>query len=180
MITKKEFDQMTSFFLKTYFDSIPLIPCKLVAKKNFEKGVTANFVLEQNEDYDMDDDDLLHSPEYGKRVNISEGFGFDYGAQSWEDPLNHPKVYIEVTTGLKEEPLRLVGTLLHELTHYWCWYCGYDHSDGTKQFENKLKELGLPSNWEHSTFIKSEKKWIDSFDYTTMQKYYDAFRKSIK
>ncbi len=180
MITKKEFEQMTDFFRRTYFDGIPSIPCKLLAKSNFEKGVDANFIIEQNEDYDESQDELLDSPEYRTRVDIAEGFGFEYGHYSWEDPLNHPNLYIEVQADLKTDPLKLVGVLLHELTHYWCWYCGYEHADGAKEFEAKLKELGLPSNWEHSSFIKEKKQWVDSFDYTTMQKYYDAFRKSLE
>ena len=176
MISKQEFNKMADYFRKKYFDNIPKIPYKVLADTNFNKGVEANFVLEPNDDYDENEDELLDSPEYKQtRVDLAEGFGFEYGNPSWVDPLNHPDVYIEVRSSLLMDELRLVGVLLHELTHYWCWYCGYDHSDGTLQFEDKLKELKLPSNCEHSGFVKEKKKWVDTFDYSTMKSYYDDF-----
>ena len=175
MISKKEFEKMADYFRQKYFDNIPKIPYKVVADTNINKGVDASFVIEQNEDYDEDNDELLNSPEYSKRVEFADGFGFDYGNPSWIDPLNHPKMYIEIRRSLLSDELKLVGVLLHELTHYWCWYCGYDHTDGSKQFEDKLKELKLPSNWEHAGFIKDKKKWVDIFDYSTMKDYFDDF-----
>ena len=174
-MTRQEFEKMTDYFRQKYFDNIPKIPYHLVKKTNLGKNADASFVLRQNDDYDIRYDTVINCPEYNKRVDIMEGFGFNYGHESWTDPLNHPSMYIEVKHALLRDPLRLVGVIMHELTHYWCWYCGYEHSDGSIEFERKLKELGLPSNWTHVGYKKEEKKWIDIFDYTTMKKYYDDY-----
>ena len=174
-ISVEDFEKMTDFFRQKYFDNIPAIPCYLAKDRFFEKGVDASFYITQNDNYDEDEDDLLNSYEYSQtRVDLADGFGFEYGDPSWTDPLNKPKLSIVIKESLLAEPLRFVGTLLHELTHYWCWFCGYEHSDGKPQFEGKLKELGLPSNWEHR-FIKSTKQWVDDFDYSKVQPYYDDF-----
>lgn len=169
---------MFDYFRHRYFDNIPAIPCSFESERNFRKGEDGYFGVEMNENYDEEKDELLDSPEYNKRFEIEEGFGIDYGRASWTDPLNHPNLFIKVSMKHKDEPLQILGILLHELTHYWCWYCGYDYGDGNREFENKLKELGLPSNLDYG-FQKENRKWVDVYDYSNLQHYYDEFKASL-
>ena len=71
-----------------------------------------------------------------------------------------------------------VGELLHELTHYYCWYLGYDYHDGDKQFEDKFKEFGFPSNFDRR-FEKSTRSWVDDYDYGCLKKYLEEFEKEM-
>ncbi len=180
MITKKEFADMTDYFRKKYFDNIPAIPCYLEdIKSTTGEVLDGRFVVEQNRDYVEEDDELLHNYEYSQYVEVAEGLVCELGTPSWTDPLNHPTLYIVISKSLRTSPMRLVGTLLHELAHYWCWYCGYDYHDGNRDYENKLKSLGLPSNWDHK-FNKEIKMWEDDFDYSKMESYYNDFLKHRK
>lgn len=177
MITKEEFKQMSDYFRKKYFDNIPAIPCYLASPAEFdEEKFDGRFVVQQSKDYDEDKDELMRTSGYAKRLELEDsGIGCEWGTPSWTDPLNHPDVHIVVNESLSADPMRLTGTLLHELTHYWCWYCGYGYHDGEEDYERKLKELGFPSNWDH-TFNKEKRTWEDAFDYEILRPVYDDFK----
>ena len=174
-MTNKDLNLIADYFRKKYFDSIPHIDCYLVDETAFEIGSIGSFVLSKSDEYDEENDICLNDAGYNNRIEITEGLGFEYGPESWTDVLNKPDTTIVVLEDLESEPLVLIGTLLHELTHYWCWYCGYDHEDGAAQFERKLKELELPSNLEH-IFNRNTKEWEDSFEYEKLEKYYDEIK----
>ncbi|MBR4314827.1 MAG: hypothetical protein IKP66_07960 [Lachnospiraceae bacterium] len=180
-ITDKELESMMTFFRKKYFDGIPNIMCYFAPQEFFDDETTeACFGLEQNENYSITEDELYDSYGYSHHYEIEEGFGFDYGTPSWTDPLNKPTPYIAIVESLRNnDPRHLIGTLLHELAHYWCWYCGYDHSDGSEQYERKLKEMGIPSNFERR-FNKDTKQWEDAFDYEKMEDYYFDYLSSLE
>lgn len=178
-LTTKELQKMAKYFLKKYFDNIPYIPCKFLPKSKFEDGCTAYFIIQESDDYDSGEDELYNTGEYSSHyVEIDDGIGFTCGGGSFADPLNHPDLAIALSNELRTDVNKCVGVLLHELVHYYCWYIGYDHSDGSHAFENKLAELGLPSNYENM-FNKETKEWEDIFDYSKMQNYYNEYRLSI-
>ena len=48
------------------------------------------------------------------------------------------------------------GTLIHELIHCGLWWQGLEYDDGQPDFERKLREAGLYSNWSYD-YSKEEK-----------------------
>ena len=179
-INKKELPDFAKFLLKKYFDSIPYIPCRYVSHNRFDPGTSAQFLMDQGDNYNMEDDELYNAEGYrGGHIDLDGDMliGVDVESKSWTDPANHPKLRIEVSDELWNLPLYLTGSLLHELAHYWCWHTGREYHDGNDDFEAKLKELGLPSNYDRK-FNKKTKQWEDDFDYEKVAHYYDEFRAS--
>ncbi len=184
-MTAKELQKMSDFFIRELFFGIPKIECRFVRyeKNSTQMGafhIRANDNLDNSESEELEEI-LKNAPEYKIRHVQSEeriGFGIDIERDPmWTDPLFKPLLFIEINNRLRKEDLLAVGTLLHELTHYYCWYCGYDHHDGSNDFERELDERGLPSNFDRA-FLYGD--WQDSFDYSSMQKYLDMFQKSRK
>ena len=154
-----ELEKMTRFFLKKIFQGIPYVPTFFGSEDRLDNklGMTA---FSKNDDYEEED--------YTSK-EIAPGV-FDYGSYepSYLDADNHPYIEIIISESLKDDMNKLTGVLLHELCHYYCWYCGYEHRDGSSQFEGKLKEYGLPS-CSCYRYDKTLKKHVTTFDFTTME-----------
>ena len=172
---------MADFFLKKLFYGIPSISCEF---SELPKDNLGYFCLERNDDYDLrDEDELLadyveNAPEYKMKSFWRNGFGIDIVREpSWTDPLNRPEQYILISEKIRRKIYVVTGTLLHELTHYDCWHCGYDHKDGMDQFEAELKRRGLPSCFDREF---KNGKWVDSYDYNKIKIYYDIYKEYSK
>lgn len=178
-MTKVELQKLSDYFVKRFFG----IPKITVGYSDLEEGTIGNFILSENDDFDIKEEDpeyaklLEEAPEYRDRTFSVEGLTVNgRKKQSFTDPACRPNFSICISNAIKKDELVVVGTLLHELTHYYCWYLGYDYSDGDRQFEKKLKEFGFPSNFDRK-FNKETKEWEDDFNYRVLKKYLDDFRK---
>lgn len=179
-MTKQELQKISDFFLKRFFGGIPKIAAKY---GDTEEGILGNFFIEANNEYDIEEEDptyaqlLEEAPEYKTRDYEKENLTISgITTPSYTDPACHPILSIVISNTIKKNELIVVGTLLHELTHYYCWYLGFDYHDGNRQFEMKLREFGFPSNFDRN-FNKETKEWNDTFNYSCLQKYLDEFRK---
>ncbi len=56
--------------------------------------------------------------------------------------------HIVLNESLLKTEDEITQTLIHELLHFSLWWQGYDSNDGSPDFENRLKELGLPSDYD--------------------------------
>ncbi len=169
---------MSDFFLKEYFAGIPHININFI-KPSCIGGADGIFRLSMADNYRESDDELYGGVGYrSKYIELDNGIGFEAkGMPSWADVLNHPGTEILISTDIRNTRL-LVGTLLHELLHYYCWYLGYGHGDSCEDFNRIAKEMEIPLNTDH---IFEGGKWEDSFDYSKMDRYigaYKEFRKS--
>ena len=185
-MTNKQLQDMSDFFIRTHF-KIPTIKTRF---SKLNPNTLGTFVMTENDSFDLKEEDpelfgqIENAPEYRTRSCRENGFGFDILPDPvWTDPLNKPHLDIYINTCIQKKNKTLpysndqmiAGVLLHELTHYYCWYCGYDHHDGSREFEKKLLELGLPSNYYDQEYNKTAGGWYDAFDYSTMQRYLDEF-----
>jgi hypothetical protein len=171
---------MADFFLDRLFDRIPSIKCCF---QPLEEGSYGLFSLIENEDAKEESVDpetiemLRKSPEY--RVDYYDFGRFGYQSEHtpiYTDPLMHPKSSIIINQAIQRNRLKTVAALLHELTHYWAWYLGFEYEDGSKDFEDKLRMLDLPSSYSHKF---TSKGWVADYDYTKVQRYlamYDTGR----
>ena len=179
-MTKTELQKLSDYFLKRFFGGIPKVNTVF---GNLDEDEFGNFILESNDDFDLEEEDpvyaelLKEAPEYRNRVFIQENLTItSHTTPSFTDPACRPKIVIRISNIIKRNDLLVVGTLLHELTHYYCWYLGFDYHDGNRQFEEKLKEFGFPSNFDRK-FNKETKEWNDSFDYNCLKGYLEEFKK---
>ena len=174
-VTQKQLNNMRDYFLKTLFYGIPAIPCWFESREEMGSG-DGLFRIEANDDYEYDEE-LENAPEHKSRYHGQGGIGYTYDPNpAWTDPLANPELSIAIANKLHKNPLRTLAVLLHELTHYYCWYTGLDHKDGSRDFEDKLKELGLPNNFDDYIWNKEEGVWEDTFDYESVRKYYDEWK----
>ena len=173
----KELKELAEYLLKKYFNNIPLIPIKFCPKAKFKETELGRMVMCENDNYTEENDELLNEPEYkGDNIELVKGvYYYENTEPSWSDPLNNPKIIIQINNICKNDMLLLFGVLLHELCHYYCWYVGYDFRDGTKDFEEILHKMDLPSNSEHK-YNHKKHKWEDDSDYTKIKKYYTDYR----
>ena len=176
----EELQSISDFFLKKLFYGIPSIPCRFA---DIDEDTSGCFCLEENENCHIDEEleeELEKAPEY-KVQNIRDedtGFGIDIIEEHiWTDPLKKPILYININSNIRRRKMTVIGVLLHELTHYYCWYCGYDRFDGSPQFESELKKRNLPSNGD-SVFKNGQ--WKDTFNYSTMSVYYDMYKQYLE
>ncbi len=178
-VDEDELISMSKVFLKKVFCAIPYVNTRFASPDEME-GRLGLTKFSANEDYTEEKDALYNTNEYRlKGRSMATGL-YDY--QDYEpsclDPENKPEIEILISTDLKDDTNKLVGVLLHELCHYYCWYTGLENSDGSPQFERKLKELGIPSrNDVH--YDKVLKKHVSTFDFESMEKYLSLYRKSL-
>lgn len=166
-------EDMARFYLKNLFYSIPYVTVKYSDDMD---GSLGKFGLEKASDYDPDNDELLGT--YGYRWKYipfeNELGGIDIGIdESWSDPINHPDVTILINYKLVDNTRMLVGTLLHELLHYYYWYIGRDYHDNDYDFLEKCKEMELPTNY--TDWEWKDKKWVETFDYSKIDKYIQMY-----
>lgn len=140
---------MMRFFLTNMFSGIPDISCHFGPAEGFVLG---KFLLKRSSKYLESKDPVAGKAGYIPRHYFLCGGlidSYQYDIEPWEDPLNHPKPEIIISDALADfnHMLSLTGTLLHELTHYYCWYIGLDYKDEDKDFHNRLLRMGLPTNW---------------------------------
>ena len=181
-MTKTELQKLSNYFLKRFFGGIPKVNTVF---EELEEDEFGNFVLEANDDFDLSEEDpvyaklLEEAPEYRNRDFVQDNLTITrHNTPSFTDPACHPNIVIRISDSIKRKDLVVVGTLLHELTHYYCWYLGFDYHDGNRQFEMKLREFGFPSNFDRN-FNKETKEWNDAFDYSCLKKYLDEFKKVL-
>ena len=164
-ITQKELENMSAFFRKTLFYSIPYIDIAYNETKNM-----GQFIVKMADDYIEEFDDV--KDEYLYRSNYKEIAPFvGYYTNvdpSWADYENHPKIRIDIAPELSDDLQKLTATLLHELSHYYLWYIGHDHHDNQKQFLDFCKKMDLPTNYR---FKWIGNRWVDTYDYSKVDKY---------
>lgn len=179
-ITDKVLQDMADFYCKTVFDHIPSIRVCFGDQPEMTEDATAGaFTLEKASEYCMDEDELIDAYEYRPEVMAFEG-GQEYILtatgidQSYQDPLNHPIASIQINPSCKKDLRKLVAVLLHELLHYYLWYIGWDYHDNSKQFLDECKRRGFIDNYTRFTWNR-RKGWIDSYDYSLMEKYIEMY-----
>lgn len=86
---------------------------------------------------------------------------------------------IEINERFRHNPLKLNDVLLHELTHYKCWFTGLDHKDGTKDFEEELKKFHITSNYVLH-YKKDGKTYDDNYHLPWMEKYEAMYQEHLK
>lgn len=183
--TDEELQELGNHFLKKYFSGIPSVPIyfddlERFMEDSYTDGDIAVTHYSMNPDYIEEADELYGQDEYAdKYLDLGGNIGISLqDNKSWLDPLNRPDICIVLDNSLKNNDLMVVGTLLHELTHYYCWHVGLEHDDGSKEFEKELSKRGYPSNFDR-TFDKVNKKWEDAFDYSKLQGYLDSYVQKI-
>ena len=166
----KKLRAASEYFLKKYFYSIPNIH---IAYAKLPEAIDGQFILEMNDDYDVDEDILYDTPGY-REIDLDLGYGINFhvSGRSWMDPSNSPKHYILLSETIRRKDPVVIAVLMHELIHYYCWYTGRDYEEDSEDFVNMTKEFGVPSNYDHK-YINNE--WVDSFNYMTTKHYLEEF-----
>lgn len=172
-MTNEQLQKISDLMIKEVFDSIPKIPCCFETLKSGTEGC---FRLAENDEDDLKKEDpelfemIENAPEYRIRhIALDDTIGIDlFKEMPWTDPMRHPNISINVNSSLKKDIRRVVAALMHELTHYWCWYVGHDFGDGNKQFEKKLKELDLPSCYDREF---KNGTYVSTYDLSKTDKY---------
>ena len=170
---------MSEFYRRELFEGIPYINMRFADSSELGSS-DGKFILVQNDDYEEAEDELYDTPGYRTYFSeLDEGLIYAYGEEpSWSDPANHPKYEILISKSMQRNDEKVVGTLLHELVHYYCWYRGLGHGDSDKDFIEKATSLGLPINHIHHAFENG--RWKDTFDYSLMDKYIRLYKDSTK
>ena len=170
---------MSTFFIANLYDNIPSIPVSFAPHCKLE-GALGEFTMDPAKDYLKSKDELFNSPGYRIRWQpLLDNTGYDdIEEESWKDPLNHPITEIKVSDILKDYPLIATAVLLHELTHYWSWYMGYEYQDTDYAFNAECIRRGLPTNFYENVFIDGS--WSDTYDYSQMSVYIDAYIRYAK
>jgi len=173
-MTDVELKKMAQFYLNKLFYGIPEIPVHFASMTSTELG---DFEVRPGESYDSDDDLMYNTPGY-RNISLNFGYGIHYyeSGKSWSDPLNKPKLCIKISDRIKWDKLKVVGILLHELLHYFCWHYGYDYDDSSEDFIRLAKQLNLPFV---ENVIWDGEKFIDAFNYEEMKPYYNMFAASL-
>ena len=173
---QQDLQDMSAFFRKKYFDGIPEIDCKF---KPLGKGMYGCFCLNENKSRELDKEDpdlakeVRNSPEYRSTYYDLGGIGYQGGCTpAFTDPLMNPGRTIYINHNLRTNRQKTTAILLHELARYWAWYLGYEYRDGDAEFEQKIREMGLPSMCDR-TFINGE--WRDEYDYNQIERYLRMF-----
>ena len=177
-ITQEMAEDMAQFYLNTFFAKIPAIPVHI---ENIPDGSLGVFYLEEGEDYDPYNDELMNAYEYRSRYKPLWGGlgGIDLNRdQSYQDPLNHPKVSIRISKSICICVREFVGTLMHELLHYYLWYIGWDFHDEDIVFYRECRKMGLPTNYAGKSKDDTDYKKIDQ--YIRMYIEYTSDRKLAK
>ncbi len=158
---------MTTYFLKTLFDNIP-VP-NVYIEPDMEKDTLGTFSLEQNTNYLKENDELLGKYEYRSHYKrYGNGFGIEYNKmESYQDPLNHPDPVIKISEVCLKNIRKTTATLLHELVHYYLWYIGWDFGDEDVDFNRKCREMDIPTNY-------------GSYDYRKIDKYIEMYCEYIE
>lgn len=168
-VREKVLQDMAKVFLKELFYNIPYVPVHLT---ELEDGYNGVFCIDRGPDYIQDEDELINAPEYKRKYKLLwDGLcGVDMGGdESYMDPLNHPDVYIKISCRITADIRKTVSVLLHELLHYFYWYTGREYHDDDREFLDKCKEMGVPTNY--TDFEWNGSKWVDTYDYTQIDKY---------
>lgn len=133
-MNKKEATNRAKFFSEYLFGLKAVPPIELLSDKKMEEFM---------------EECAKSSQVFQKRsCPINGCFVCEDVGTSVKDDCN---IYINTTICSTIEQFN--STLIHELTHYALWWQGRDYRDGEKDFESKLKELGLTSNFDS--------EWID-------------------
>ena len=167
-------NDMTSYFLKTQFDGIPSVPARFVPDNDID-GALGGFFMGPATDYEESKDELFNSPGYRTRWNLLfDNMGYsEIEEESWKDPINHPRIEIQISNTLRHDALLTTAALLHELTHYWCWYMGYDYSDESYAFNAECMKRGIPANYYGNSL--TEGCWEGIFDFSRMAVHIEAY-----
>ncbi len=165
-VTQTELEKMANFYRKELFYGIPEIDVLLVGNT---PGV---FILEKADSYIEAEDGLTNEYLYRPRYKyLGNGVGtYLNETYSWEDPENNPVKRIGIKESYKSDIRRLTASLLHELAHYYLWYCGYEYGDEDRDFLNLCKKMGLPTNYDFC-WDKSENKWVHTYDFSLIDRY---------
>ncbi len=173
-ITQTELRSMAKFYRKKLFYGLPEIDVFLTGEA---AGV---FILEKPDSYMEKDDSLIDEYLYRPRYKYyGNGVGaYLNEAYSWEDPENNPVKRIEIKKEYSRDIRKLTACLLHELAHYYLWYCGYEYGDENSDFLKLCKKMGLPTNYDFK-WDKSENKWVHTYDYSQIDKYIEMYKEGM-
>lgn len=136
-MNKKEATNRAKFFSEYLFGLKAVPPIELLSDKKMEE-----FMEERAKDNQI----------FQRRsCPINGCFLCDEVGTSVQDDCN-----IYINTSVCNTIEQFNSTLIHELTHYALWWQGLEYRDGEKDFERKLKELGLTSNYD-STWVDGKR-----------------------
>ncbi len=171
---KTTIEEMAKVYLEELFCGIPMIPVEI--ESDMECCTLGQFVLDAGEEYDLNKDELISAPEYRYRYKtLWDGLGgMELGREySYMDPLNHPKVYIQINKKIIKDIRKTTAVLLHELIHYYYWYIGREYQDDSREFIDKCIEMDVPTNY--TDYVWDGHQWKDIFDYTKVEKYIQLY-----
>ena len=153
MITKEEANRRAKFFYEKLFELKFPYTVELLCNDEIESFLEA--YAKDNQIFKQ-----YAGPTGGLFICPEEGDG------------EEGDVCIIINTSNCIDPLIFNMTLIHELTHCALWWQGYDYMDGQKDFENKLKELKLSSNWD-ITWTGPDKKVLKKEEDKEVMLYYE-------
>lgn len=127
---------------------------------------------------------------FGLPVNFMENepgivvggvFSHDYDSEGENiiDDYKGTTGTISINDCYRNNPLRLNNILLHELTHYKCWFTGLEHRDGDRDFEKELEKYHIISNYVIH-YKKDGKTYDKDYHLPWMQKYEDSYQEHLK
>lgn len=169
MVTKRQLQEMTRFYLKELFGNIPEI------KVSFKGTKLGTFNMEAEDGYCEENDELINDPAYKRRYSyLGYGCGYDKNRDyAWQDPLNHPKVSISIKKSLSSDRKTLIMVLLHELSHYYLWYLGYGFRDDDSDFIKFCNERFIPTQYDREW--TKENGWALVIDMDKARLYEEMF-----
>ena len=181
-ITIEELQSMTEFFSKQllgirYKGEIEFMSSKF--EDDYTGELRKNPFLgsfehhENSYDIDIDNDDCFDVGIcHGENDIVYEDYPINYKP-------NTEDCTIYISESIREDKLRLIDTLLHELIHFKLWYQGLDYKDGDYQFEQALKEYGVSSNYDR-VFDYKAKRWKEVVNIDKIKTYEQLYQNYIK
>ena len=140
MISQKEANDRARFFYKHLFGMDLIYPVVILSNDEFEE------IMEI---------ESLETQIFQKRTTDVNGM-FRH-AEFGSGFADEATIYINKKRCYSKNKFN--STLIHELAHCALWWQGLEFDDGQPDFERKLQELGLPSNWNHN-YVKRNSKIV--------------------
>lgn len=190
ILDREALNDLTRIFCQTLFGGIPQPPIMFEddldgLEEEYEDDMEAGeddkslgrFVVKKSKKYSIEND--IYREESGRKRFKKYGFGIYEEItcipDTWAEPSNNPYHKIVIREILrfimtKEQLHIFLSVLLHELVHYYCWYCGYGWRDGSADFEKVCRNLDIPTNYPPYCILK-DGKYTDTYDYRKMERF---------
>ena len=162
MISQKEATSRAKFFYKAIFGMNLIYPVKILKDSEIEEIMRIR----------AEDSQI-----FSKRLTSVHGYFWHVEDEGVGDP---EEAEIIINRKRCNDVNKFNSTLIHELTHCALWWQGYEYDDGEYDFEKKLTELGLPSNYSHDYSKKSANPDKKEPTKEVMEKYENMYREHLR